>query len=72
MYDFPRSHVNHAEDMTRNQVIRRHCYNNAAPVSLEGNVFRYDVSPKPGSSTGQVVSRVFFKNMEIVLKTCSI
>lgn len=48
MYDFPRSHHIESEATLR----RRHCYNNAAPVSCpEGTVFRYDISPKPGTST---------------------
>lgn len=50
MYDFPRSHQVETESM-RNTLGRRHCYNNAEPVNIEGHVFRYDVSPKPGTST---------------------
>lgn len=50
MYDFPRSHQVETES-TRNTLSRRHCYNNAEPVNVEGHVFRYDISPKPGTST---------------------
>lgn len=53
MYDFPRSHHIESEATLR----RRHCYNNAAPVPCpDGTIFRYDESPKPGTST--IVSRV--------------
>lgn len=46
MYDFPRSH------QIENDPRRKHCYNNAAPVPCpEGTIFRYDISPKPGTST---------------------
>lgn len=48
MYDFPRSHHIESEATLR----RKHCYNNAAPVPCpEGTIFRYDISPKPGTST---------------------
>lgn len=48
MYDFPRSHHLESEATLR----RKHCYNNAAPVPCpEGTIFRYDVSPKAGTST---------------------
>lgn len=51
MYDFPRSHqMTEAEATVRNMVQRRHCYNNAAPTKIEGQVFRYDISPKPSTS----------------------
>lgn len=50
MYDFPRSHQMDTES-TRGTLARRHCYNNAEPVNVEGQVFRYDGSPKPGTST---------------------
>lgn len=50
MYDFPRSHQMETES-TRNTLGRRHCYNNAEPTNVEGHVFRYDDSPKPGTST---------------------
>ncbi|XP_044748247.1 protein daughter of sevenless [Coccinella septempunctata] len=49
MYDFPRSH--HVEtDTLRHSFTRRHCYNNAAPVRLDGQIFKYDISPKPSTS----------------------
>ncbi|XP_060532257.1 GRB2-associated-binding protein 1 [Cylas formicarius] len=48
MYDFPRSHNIENESLKT----RRHCYNNAAPVRcMDGTIFRYDVSPKPSTST---------------------
>ncbi|CAH1954033.1 unnamed protein product [Acanthoscelides obtectus] len=51
MYDFPRSHHIESEATLH----RKHCYNNAAPVSYgEGTIFRYDISPKPSTSTGMV------------------
>lgn len=49
MYDFPRSHQMDTES-TRNTLGRRHCYNNAEPANVEGHVFQYDISPKPGTS----------------------
>lgn len=59
MYDFPRSHQVETES-TRNTLARRHCYNNAEPVNVEGHVFRYDISPKPGTSSA--VSTTFFNS----------
>lgn len=53
MYDFPRSHQVEAE-FVKNTLSRRHCYNNAAPGNMEGQIFRYDISPKPGTSSSQV------------------
>ncbi|CAG9858630.1 unnamed protein product [Phyllotreta striolata] len=48
MYDFPRSHHIESEATLK----RKHCYNNAAPVPCaDGTIFRYDISPKPGTST---------------------
>ncbi|XP_074032240.1 daughter of sevenless isoform X2 [Leptinotarsa decemlineata] len=48
MYDFPRSH--HIENEA--SLKRKHCYNNAAPVVCpEGTIFRYDISPRAGTST---------------------
>ncbi|CAG9823182.1 unnamed protein product [Phaedon cochleariae] len=47
-YDFPRSHHIESEATLK----RKHCYNNAAPVPCaDGTVFRYDISPKAGTST---------------------
>lgn len=63
MYDFPRSH--HIESEATLQR-RQHCYNNAAPVPCpEGTVFRYDESPKPGTST--IVSRQNLSNLLALL-----
>lgn len=54
MYDFPRSHQVDA-DLSQNSTMKRHCYNNAAPVLCQdGQIFKYDISPKPGSSNQQV------------------
>ncbi|KRT84959.1 hypothetical protein AMK59_2789, partial [Oryctes borbonicus] len=54
MYDFPRSHQVEAES-TQNSVIKRHCYNNAAPAMCQdGQVFKYDMSPQAGTSNQQV------------------
>lgn len=58
MYDFPRSHQVET-DSTRNTLARRHCYNNAEPTNVEGAVFRYDVSPKPGTSATVSVTFLF-------------
>lgn len=56
MYDFPRSH-NLEIDQGKGTLQRRHCYNNAAPVKCqEGTVFRYDISPKPSTSSVTSVS----------------
>lgn len=52
MYDFPRSHVE--MEVVKNATMRRHCYNNAAPGTIEGQIFKYDISPKPGTSGTQV------------------
>lgn len=49
MYDFPRSHQVES-DTLRYSFSRRHCYNNAAPVRLDGQIFKYDISPKPCTS----------------------
>lgn len=46
MYDFPRSHQVEAAEMVRNTIARRHCYNNAAPGMVDGQIFNYDISPK--------------------------
>lgn len=46
-YDFPRSH--HVENETLRRT-HRHCYNNAAPVNIDGQIFKYDISPKPSTS----------------------
>jgi hypothetical protein len=54
MYDFPRSHQMSETEAVRNKLMRRHCYNNAAPVKIEGQIFRYDISPKPSTSTNQI------------------
>ncbi|EFA02351.1 protein daughter of sevenless [Tribolium castaneum] len=54
MYDFPRSHQITEAETVRNMLLRRHCYNNAAPAKVEGQIFRYDISPKPSTSTNQV------------------
>lgn len=54
MYDFPRSHQIETNENLTNTLLRRHCYNNAAPGSIEGQIFRYDISPKPSTSTTQV------------------
>ena len=54
MYDFPRSHQIPEAETVRNMVLRRHCYNNAAPVKIEGQIFRYDISPKPSTSSNHV------------------
>ncbi|CAH1370352.1 protein daughter of sevenless [Tenebrio molitor] len=54
MYDFPRSHQMSEAEAVRNKLMRRHCYNNAAPVKIEGQIFRYDISPKPSTSTNQI------------------
>lgn len=62
MYDFPRSHHIETEG-----TIRRHCYNNAAPVPFpEGTIFRYDISPKPGTST--IVS--IYSNCRLIVFFC--
>lgn len=54
MYDFPRSHQIETNEALTNTLFRRHCYNNAAPGSVEGQIFRYDISPKPSTSSTQV------------------
>ncbi|XP_031339371.1 protein daughter of sevenless isoform X2 [Photinus pyralis] len=54
MYDFPRSHQIETNENLTNTLLRRHCYNNAAPGNIEGQIFRYDISPKPSTSTTQV------------------
>ncbi|RZC36124.1 daughter of sevenless [Asbolus verrucosus] len=54
MYDFPRSHQMTESEAVRNMLQKRHCYNNAAPVKIEGQVFLYDISPKPSTSTNQI------------------
>ncbi|KAF5272571.1 hypothetical protein FQR65_LT04910 [Abscondita terminalis] len=53
-YDFPRSHQLDNTENISNTLHRKHCYNNAAPVIIEGEFFRYDISPKPSTSTTQV------------------
>ncbi|KAF7282664.1 daughter of sevenless isoform X1 [Rhynchophorus ferrugineus] len=56
-YDFPRSH-NVESEHSKGSLQRRHCYNNAAPVKCpEGTIFKYDISPKP--STSSSVTSVF-------------
>lgn len=53
MYDFPRSHFVESDGTLRKG---RNCYNNAVPVNcVEGTIFRYDVSPKPGTSTSTTI-----------------
>lgn len=54
MYDFPRSHQLESSENLSSTLLQRHCYNNAAPVNVEGQIFRYDISPKPSTSTTQV------------------
>lgn len=54
MYDFPRSHQIETSESLPCTLLRRHCYNNAAPVKIEGQIFRYDISPKPSTSSVQV------------------
>lgn len=54
MYDFPRSHQVETMESIRSTLARRHCYNNAAPGNIEGQIFRYDISPKPGTSSSQM------------------
>ncbi|XP_063923250.1 protein daughter of sevenless-like [Zophobas morio] len=54
MCDFPRSHQIPEAETVRNMLLRRHCYNNAAPVKIEGQIFRYDISPKPSTSSNHV------------------
>ncbi|KAK9877670.1 hypothetical protein WA026_019341 [Henosepilachna vigintioctopunctata] len=49
MYDFPRSHQVES-DTLKFSLNRRHCYNNAAPVRVDGQIFKYDISPKPSTS----------------------
>lgn len=49
MYDFPRSHQVEA-DVSQFSTMRRHCYNNAAPAVTQDGVFKYDTSPKAGTS----------------------
>lgn len=44
-YDFPRSHQAQAE--TRLEALSRHCYLNAAPGQVNGEVFRYDFRHEP-------------------------
>ncbi|XP_017784665.1 PREDICTED: GRB2-associated-binding protein 2 [Nicrophorus vespilloides] len=51
MYDFPRSHHLEMTNDVRGTLSRRHCYNNAAPSSIDGHIFTYDASPKPSTST---------------------
>ncbi|XP_050307822.1 protein daughter of sevenless [Anthonomus grandis grandis] len=61
MYDFPRSH-NVETETEKNTLQRRHCYNNAAPTKCaEGIIFRYDISPKPSTSS---VTSVFRYDLE--------
>lgn len=61
MYDFPRSHNVEAEHF-KSTLPRKHCYNNAAPVACpEGTVFKYDMSPKPSTSS---VTSVFRYDLE--------
>uniref|UniRef100_A0A1B6D503 PH domain-containing protein n=1 Tax=Clastoptera arizonana TaxID=38151 RepID=A0A1B6D503_9HEMI len=74
MYDFPRSHQLNGENDTVNDksVVppvpqARHCYSNAAPGQVNGDVFRYDfaiqlsgqgepnLSPAPSDSSSSVV-----------------
>lgn len=62
-YDLPRSHFVEGEATLRKG---RHCYNNAVPVScVEGTIFRYDISPKPGTSTSTTVSTYSMNNRTI-------
>lgn len=50
MYDIPRSHQVETESI-RGTLARRHNYNNAEPGNMDGQIFKYDISPKPGTST---------------------
>lgn len=61
MYDFPRSH-NLDNEQGKGTLQWKHCYNNAAPVKCpDGTVFRYDISPKPTTSS---VTSVFRYDLE--------
>lgn len=57
MYDFPRSHnLNGEAECVENPVPQgQHCYTNAAPVKVNGDVFRYDftINPLPLSSQSE-------------------
>lgn len=51
MYDFPRSHNVNEPETSKTILANRHCYNNAAPSIVDGQVFRYDISATEAMAT---------------------